>query len=412
MTSAGVTGNPVTLTIDPSSTSGCTISGSTVTFSATSGSCTVDANEPGDTTFAPGVAHQTFQVLKTQSISFTSTPPANPALGSTYTVTATGGGSPNPVTFSNDASSTSGCTVSSSGKVTFSAPFGTCVVDANQAGNSSFEAASEVQQAIDVGGLSQTLSFTSSPPSPASVGAPGYSPTASSSAGLGVTITLDAHSSGCSLNGGVVTFPAVGTCVLDATQAGNATYRSASLQQSIPITKGTSRITIVRSAPRPPRAGGAYVPRGRSNTGDAVLVSLAPHSTACGMLHGMIELRAAGSCVIDFTDPGNANYLGSTVTQQLVIGKGHVQLLASATPSPAHAGSVVSLSGTVSVPYATGIVTFSVGGKTLCSAAVHGGVATCRAVIPLSKGSYRVSASYSGNASFVATTAATRVRLI
>jgi inosine-uridine nucleoside N-ribohydrolase len=411
--SEGATGNPVTLTIDPSSTSGCTINGTTVSLSAPTGSCMIDANEPGSTTYAPGVASQTIQVTKVaQSISFTSSPPANPALGSTYTVTATGGGSPNPVTFSNDASSTSGCTVSSSGKVTFLAPIGSCVIDANQAGNSTFAAASEVQQTIDLGGLGQTVSFTSTAPSPATVGAPGYSPTASSSAGLGVTITLDAHSSGCSLNGGVVTFQAVGTCVLDATQAGNATYKSASLQQSIPVTKGTSRITIVTGAPRSPRAGGTYVPRGRSSTGDTVLISLAAHSTACGMLHGTVELRSAGSCAIDFTDPGNANYLGSTVTQQVVIAKGHVQLLASATPSPAHAGAVVSLSGTVSVAYATGIVTFSAGGKTLCAAAVHAGVATCRAPMSLPKGSYRISASYSGSASFLAKTASTRIRLI
>ena len=410
--SEGATGNPVTLTIDPSSTSGCTINGTTVSFSAPTGSCMIDANEPGSTTYAPGVASQTIQVTKVaQLISFTSSPPANPALGSTYTVTATGGGSPNPVTFSNDGSSTSGCTVSGSGKVTFSAPFGSCVVDANQAGNGTFAAASEVQQTIEVG-LVQTVSFTSTPPSPASVGAPGYSPTASSSAGLGVTITLDPHSSGCSLNGSVVTFQAVGTCVLDASQAGNATYQPASLQQSIPVAKGASRITIITHALRTPRAGGSYVPRGRSNTGDTVLVSLAPHSTACGMLHGTIELRSAGSCVVDFTDPGNANYLGSMVTQRLVIGKGHVQLLASATPSPVHAGASVSLSGAVSVPFATGVVTFSVGGKTLCATAVHAGVATCHSVITLPKGSYRVTASYAGSSSFFATTAATRVRVI
>ena len=90
--------------------------------------------------------------------------------------------------------------------------------------------------------------------------------------------------------------------------------------------------------------------------------------------------------MINFADPGNANYLGSMVSQQLVIGKGHVQLKTTATPSPAHAGSTVSLSGTVSVAYATGAVTFSVGGKTLCSAAVHGGVATCRASIHASQG--------------------------
>ena len=60
--SGGVTGNPVTLTIDAASTSGCTINASgVVALSLPAGSCILDANEPGDTTYAPGVAHQTFR---------------------------------------------------------------------------------------------------------------------------------------------------------------------------------------------------------------------------------------------------------------------------------------------------------------------------------------------------------------
>ena len=411
---AGVTGNPVTLTIDPTSTSGCTINGSgEVALSAPAGTCTVDANEPGDTTYAPAAVHQTFQVSKdTQSITFTSTPPSSPTIGGTYAVTAMGGGSSNPVTISIDASSTSGCTVDGAGRVTFAAPFGTCVIDANQAGTATYAAASEVQQTVGVGGIGQTLTFTTPAPSPASVGAPGYTPAATSSAGLGVTIALDASSSGCALSGGTVTFTGVGTCILDATQAGTTTYLPATQQQIIPVAKGASLITITSSAPKTPLAGGTYVPAGTSNTGDTVLISLGSHSTGCGMLHATVEFRGVGSCTIEYTDPGNVNYVGSTVTQQLTIGKGHVVLRTSAAPSPAHAGARVSLTATVSVAYATGIVTYTAGGKTLCAAAVHGGTATCRALITLPKGSYRIAASYSGSSSFYATTATTRVRLI
>ncbi|KTD55481.1 hypothetical protein Lsan_3437, partial [Legionella santicrucis] len=50
-----------------------------------------------------------------QTITFTSTPPSNATIGGTYTVTATGGISGNPVVFSIDANSTSGaCTISGS----------------------------------------------------------------------------------------------------------------------------------------------------------------------------------------------------------------------------------------------------------------------------------------------------------
>src|ERR1019366_7222135 len=99
--------------------------------------------------------------LGSQTITFTSTAPSGAVVGRpAYPVTATGGASGNPVTFSIDASSTSGCALSGS-TVTFAAPAGTCVVDANQAGNTSYSAAPQVQQSFSVGAGSQAITFTS-----------------------------------------------------------------------------------------------------------------------------------------------------------------------------------------------------------------------------------------------------------
>jgi hypothetical protein len=82
----------------------------------------------------------------------------------------------------------------------------------------------------------QTISFTSTNPSPVAVGA-SYTPTATASSGLTVAITLDATSTGCSLSGGVVSFTAAGTCVVDANQAGDLTYNAAAqVQQSVTVT--------------------------------------------------------------------------------------------------------------------------------------------------------------------------------
>ena len=85
-----------------------------------------------------------------QSISFTSTPPTSAAVGGTpYTVTATGGGSGNPVVFSIDSSASSVCSISGS-TVSFTA-VGTCTIDANQAGNSTYSPAPQAQQSLSVG---------------------------------------------------------------------------------------------------------------------------------------------------------------------------------------------------------------------------------------------------------------------
>jgi hypothetical protein len=67
-------------------------------------------------------------------------------------------------------------------------------------------------------------------------GDPSYTPTATATSGLSVTITLDSSSTGCTLSGGSVTFTAAGSCVIDANQAGNGTWLAATqVQQTIAV---------------------------------------------------------------------------------------------------------------------------------------------------------------------------------
>jgi hypothetical protein len=94
-----------------------------------------------------------------QVISFTSTPPTNPTYGGSYVVSAVGGGSGNPVVFSIDPASTQGaCSVSGS-TVSFTG-VGICVIDANQAGDSSWAPAPQAQQSFSVGPAGSNGSVT------------------------------------------------------------------------------------------------------------------------------------------------------------------------------------------------------------------------------------------------------------
>jgi hypothetical protein len=84
-----------------------------------------------------------------QTIAFSSAPP-DPALpGGSYTPSATGGGSGNPVVFSIDSSSSTGACSLAGGTVTFTGP-GTCILDANQAGDATYLAAPQAQQTITI----------------------------------------------------------------------------------------------------------------------------------------------------------------------------------------------------------------------------------------------------------------------
>ena len=86
----------------------------------------------------------------TQTITFTSSPsPA--AVGGRYTPTATGGGSGNPVVFNIDSSSGAGvCSFDSSTTTVSFTGAGTCVIDANQAGDSHYFPARQQQQSVTV----------------------------------------------------------------------------------------------------------------------------------------------------------------------------------------------------------------------------------------------------------------------
>ena len=106
------------------------------------GSCTVAADQDGNTDYLPGHQEQVFAVNATQTISFTSTPPNPPIVGGAYTVTASGGASGNPVTFGSLTPGTCGV---SGAMVSFTAR-GTCTIAANQSGNVMYLPATQVTQ--------------------------------------------------------------------------------------------------------------------------------------------------------------------------------------------------------------------------------------------------------------------------
>jgi len=95
---------------------------------------------------------------------------------------------------------------------------------------------------------SQTISFKNAAPAYGFVGGK-YDATASSSAGLPVTLSLDGSSAGCSLSGSTVTFTAPGQCVIDANQPGDISASPAPQAQTKITIAGqpSAKITGVKS---------------------------------------------------------------------------------------------------------------------------------------------------------------------
>ena len=318
-TATASSGLPVTLTIDPSAASVCSISGSTVSFIG-AGTCAIDANQPGNANYnaAPQV-QQSFPVAKgSQTITFTSTAPVGAAVGgATYTVTATAS-SGLPVTLTIDPSAASVCSISGS-TVSFIGA-GACVIDANQPGNANYNAAPQVQQSFPVGKGSQTITFTSTAPVGATVGSGTYTVTATATSGLPVSFTIDPSASTvCSISGSTVSFIGAGTCVINANQPGNANYNAApQVQQSFPVGKGSQTISFTSTAPANATVGGStYTATATATSGLPVTLTIDPSASAvCSISGSTVSFIGTGTCVINANQPGNANYNAAPQVQQ------------------------------------------------------------------------------------------------
>jgi hypothetical protein len=192
------------------------------------GSDSVTAVYSGDSNFIGSTASALSQTetKATQTLSFTApTSPVSYGV-SPITLVATGGASGNAVVFTVDASSTgTGTILGSTLTVT---GVGTLVIDANQAGNANYSAATQVQRSITVNQLAQTLSFTA-PTSPVTYGISPITLVATGGAsGNAVVFTIDASSTGTgTILGSTLTVTGVGTLVIDANQAGNTNYSAA-----------------------------------------------------------------------------------------------------------------------------------------------------------------------------------------
>ena len=307
----------VAIAIDASSASICSISSGNVTF-LQAGTCVVDANQAGDASFlAAPQSQQSLTISKVpQTITFTSTPPKSAKIGGTYAVTATST-SHLVVAITIDTSSTSICSISS-GKVTFHKA-GTCVVDANQAGNSTYLAAPQVRQSFTVSKDAQTIAFTSTPPSSPKVGGT-YLVTATSTSHLVVAITIDTSSTSiCSISSGKVTFLKAGTCVIDANQAGNSTFLAAPRAQQSVTVKNPQTIAFTSTPPSSPKIGNTYLVTATSTSHLVVAITIDTSSTSiCSISSGKVTFLKAGTCVIDANQAGNSTFFAAPQVRQTI----------------------------------------------------------------------------------------------
>jgi sugar lactone lactonase YvrE len=253
----------------------CTVSGALVTLLA-AGICQVAANQPGNPTYAAATqVTQSFAVsgssLQSQTISFQTI--GSQTLGAAPFMAVVNASSGLAVTLTTPSSS---CSVSGLTITLLSS--GICSITATQPGNASYAAASPVTQmfSINAGTQPQTISFPTIASQALAAGS--FVPMVSATSGLTVTLTSQTPAT-CGAGGTTVTLFALGTCTLQAMQAGNGTYAAATpVVQSFSITGG----------------GGSGGSSGGGNSTDGPLPLWALWAMASGLIAiGSSKLRKA-----------------------------------------------------------------------------------------------------------------------
>ncbi|MCJ8271071.1 MAG: hypothetical protein MJK04_16925, partial [Psychrosphaera sp.] len=301
-------------------TSICTVSGSTVTIVAV-GSCSITASQEGDTNYNAATDNvQAFAVGKgSQTITF-GTLSAKTFGDADFNLTATASSSLVP-TFASTTAAV--CTVSGN-SVAIIAP-GNCSLTAFQAGDANYASASDVVQAFTVNKAAQSITFVHGglTYTESSTRTDGYfgdltsslallSATASSS----LPVTVTASPSFCAHVNGQIQMNQLGDCVFTMSQAGNANYQAApTLTLPILVNKGLQTISFAQLGDK--TYGGAQVTLSATALISGYVVSFRTSSAACSITGNTLSIVSAGTCVVEAYNDGWGNDSYPPVWQQL-----------------------------------------------------------------------------------------------
>ncbi len=387
LSATGLATTPVTYTSNPQTV--CTVTADGTVKLVAPGACTITAAQATDGRYAAAApVKQAFTVgLGANVIAFTAPTGVTTDSALQFAATASSG-----LTVSYASNSASICKVSASGALTI-VTVGQCSITASQAGSPSYVAAVPSTQAFAIAAGTNTLKFaqvlpdvaiTSPPPvltATSSVSAVSYT----SSTPLICSVTLP----------GVLTFNAVGACMIVASDTS-----SASVTRTFAV-KAAVGNTISLTAPQNTLLSGGPVTLGATASSNLPVAYTPNTPTVCSVsTSGVVALKAVGSCSITLSQNGNANFAAATpvpVTFSVTSTANTITFpaladtvftatppLLKATANSKLAVSYLSTTPNVCTVTANGTIKFASGGP--CSiTATQGGNATFAAATPLAR---------------------------
>ncbi|HET9657240.1 MAG TPA: OmpA family protein [Kineosporiaceae bacterium] len=374
-----------------SSTTGvCTVSGSTVTLLST-GTCTIAADQAGNAEYLPAATvTRSFAVSRAAQV-ITFAQPADAVLSDrTRTVSAT---SDSGLTVAVTTTTPGVCTVSGS-TVTLLAT-GTCTLNADQAGDGRYLPAATVTRGFAIGRSAQTITF----PQPADVALTAGTATLDATASSGLTVSFTGRTPAvCTVSGRTATLLALGTCTVDAGQAGDAAYLAApTVTGSFAVTRTGQTITFAQ--PPDVTLADAAVTLTASATSGLPVAFTGRTPAVCTVSGTTAALVAAGTCTVDAGQAGDGTYAPApTATRSFTVGRIPQTITFPQPPGVSITAGTAGLSAGASSGLA---VTFT--GPTPAVCTVSGSTATL-----VSTGTCAVNADQAGDATFAAAPTVTR----
>jgi len=294
------------LAVAYTSSGACSNSGATYKMTSGTGTCQVIANQAGDSNYspAPQVTETVNATPASQTIKFTVKAPPVAADHTMFTVAASAS-SGLPVAYTS-----SGSCGNSGATYTITSSTGTCLVFANQAGNSNYAGAPQLTETVQTARASQTITFTRNAPPSASYET-AFEVAATASSGLPVTFT----SSGVCTDSGATysMLSPAGTCTVIANQAGNATYLPAATATEITMaTKARQAVTFTGAPAFAPYQSKFKV----TATSSAGITATITSSGACSISGTTVTMTSAsGTCTLTANWAANAYYQAKSATQ-------------------------------------------------------------------------------------------------
>ncbi len=382
----------LTVTFSSLTTSTCTVSGTTVTLVAT-GICTIAANQPGDANYL---------AAPQETRSFEIASPGNYALSVTKTGTGTGTVTSNPAgidcgsTCSSDFTGTTVVTLTAvaAGQSAFSGWSGACTgtgtcqvtMDQTITVTATFTSIAKLDQTISFAALG-VKTFGDAP----------FPVTATATSGLAVTFTT-ATTGVCSVSGSTVSIVAVGTCTIDANQAGNATYNPApQVSQTFTVAKANQTITF--NALGGKTYGDAPFTVTATATSGLTVALTSVTAAVCTVSGNTVTLVAAGTCTVAANQVGNGNYNPAPqVLQSFTVAKLNQTITFNALTGKTYGDAPFTVTATATSGFA---VTFSSATPGVCTIPVSSSTVT---IVGVGAGTCTVNANQAGNGNYNAAT--------